>query len=136
MFTKNPSMLKKVIDVKDELEDLVHRLEGVAAIDLTDVAALRHLQERVANIVMPWEPDGCIPPNFVRRTFLGKQVGIVDCHLAGYANDSHNPEKNSGWGLKAEHKARCRSGIVPTLQEAKDDVDDFLQGEGFKLLDD
>ena len=82
-------MAKLTIDTDALLDAVLATAEGVDVV-------LKRLEE----IVLPWRKNEWGPPQWVRMTASGRQVGIVDPHLGGYAQNAHKP-RFSGWGFKA-----------------------------------
>jgi len=98
-------------------------------LDMADVESIREVQKSLENIVLPWEMDQSVPPNWVRVTATGKRVGFVSCHLDGFG-DPHNPETH-GWGYKGGASCwngggQACSGIAASRLSAKLAVDSFL----------
>jgi hypothetical protein len=72
-------------------------------IPLKDRAAL--LQKQLDRMLLPWEPDGCIPKNFVRKTGSGKTICEVS-RWCGNFQDVHAPV-TIGWSV-----AGHQSGVL------------------------
>jgi hypothetical protein len=80
-------MTKLTIDTSTLLDALLSNIEGVD-----------DLLKRLEKIVLPWRKNTWSPPQWVRVTATGQQVGLVDPHLGGYGQ-SHHP-RHTGWGWK------------------------------------
>jgi hypothetical protein len=116
---------------------------------------------KLKTIVLPWRKNNWGPPQWVRMTAAGREVGLVDSHLGGFG-DAHLPV-NHGWGYKAINETgqgACTSGIVKVAgdmssdpvrdkemkaqavinarEDAKQIVDDFIRKElsHLRLLED
>ena len=71
------------------------------------------IREKLKTIVLPWRKNDWSPPQWVRMTATGMQVGLVDSWLGGYASP-HSPREH-GWGYKANSptgQGQCTSGIM------------------------
>lgn len=73
------------------------------------------LRTKLRLIVLPWRPDGCMPPKFERVTALGDRVALVDGWLGGYGQP-HEP-RHHGWGYSGGVSAlgyggTCVRGVV------------------------
>ena len=71
------------------------------------------IREKLKSIVLPWRKNNWSPPQWVRMTADGKQVGLVDSWLGGYGSP-HRPREH-GWGYKGDSPrghGQCTSGIV------------------------
>lgn len=110
------------------------------------------LRAKLKTIVLPWRPDGCMPPKFERVNGLGQQVAVVDGWLGGYGSP-HEPHHH-GWGYSASNgQGHCIRGIKKVIydgtatekeiqaaeraarDEIMDEVDAFLKKQfGFTLL--
>ncbi len=94
----------------DGIEDIVNE---VLSREHATAEAVRAIQKRLKQIVMPWSPDGCIPHGYVRRLGTGEVVGEVSARLGGFANP-HRPREH-GWGYEGTNprgQGACTSGIV------------------------
>ena len=60
------------------------------------------LQELLSNTILPWQDDGCIPANRIRRNGRGVEVARVDRHCGGY-QDAHKPAM-IGWKVSRLNK--------------------------------
>ncbi len=77
---------------------------------------------KLKTIVLPWRTNDWGPPQWVRMTAAGRQVGLVDSHLGGFG-DPHRPV-NHGWGYKGLHESgqgASLSGIVKVAGDMSTD---------------
>ena len=107
----------------------------IIGFDTTDPESIAEAQKALKNVVLPWQTDSCMPPDWIRVTGMGQLVATVSARLGG-CGDVHNPEKH-GWGYKAwsgiNGSGTTTSGIEPTLTNAQAEIDAFL-AENFVLL--
>ena len=97
-----------------------------------DVGTLRQIQERLLKIAMPWDDGGCVPSRPERKDGLGRVLAQVDPGLGGY-QWPHTPER--GWGYQTVSTGQVIRGIADTEDEAKAEIDRFLAGQGYTLVD-
>mgnify|MGYP003635654925 CR=1 FL=1 len=84
--------------------------------DLIEDHGITSIRKAFAQIILPWQDDGCRPRGWVRRTAAGVDVLTIDRRLGGFA-EPHHPEK-LGVGirgtsiLRSNHLARViRPGV-------------------------
>ena len=74
----------------------------------SDDGKIANLRKQLAELIGSWEPDGCHPPNFVRKTGLGIEVARVDVWINGY----QRPHHPSVIGWRAQVGNCSESGMV------------------------
>lgn len=97
------------IEIDDE--DIV---DQILSEDNLTAETVKKIKARFEKIVLPWEPNGFVPPKYERRTASGVRIGLVDSWLGGYA-EPHSPYK-FGWGYEGKSplgQGHCTSGIQP-----------------------
>jgi hypothetical protein len=103
----------------------------IIGFDTTDPESIKEAQEVLKNVVLPWQTNDNIPPDYIRVTGMGQLVATVSARLGGYA-DCHNPEKH-GWGYQAwpriNGSGSSISGIDMLLTNAQAEIDAFLAME-------
>jgi hypothetical protein len=66
------------------------------------------IQARLKAMVTEWQPDGCVPPNYVKLDGMGTELARVDCWCGGF----QNPREPVTIGWKAQMGNRLSHGVV------------------------
>ena len=110
-------------------------MNKIIGFDTTDPQSIKEAQKALTNIVLPWEHDASMPPDWIRVTSMGVRIATVSARLGG-CGDVHNPEKH-GWGYQSwpriNGSGSSISGIAMLLVNAQAEIDDFL-AQSFKQL--
>jgi hypothetical protein len=115
-------MATMTFDTKTVIETLLGKDVSPETVDL--------IMKRLKTIVLPWRPDGCVPPKYVRTTGNGDVIATVDSWLGGYGSP-HAPREH-GWGFQVSMSyltgcGACDSGIVP-VEFGKTDSEKTIKG--------
>jgi hypothetical protein len=69
---------------------------------------ISELRKELAKLTGDWEPDGCVPPNFVRKDGLGRELARVDRWCGGFQDVQH--PTTIGWIANVNNTSK--SGVV------------------------
>ena len=94
------------------------------------------VREKLKTVVLPWRENDWSPAQWVRMTANGRQVGLVDSWLGGFAVARF--PRHHGWGYKGNSptgQGNCTSGIIEVDCQGRQDEVGIVECENNARLD-
>jgi hypothetical protein len=100
---------------------------------MSDDSKISELRKKLAKLTGDWEPDGCVPPNFVRKNGLGREVARVDRWCGGF-QDVHHPT-TIGWLANVGGTSQSGVVLVQYPDEALGTLSGIVMRDKVEVLD-